>query len=139
MILPTTLNGGGVLAYGLGAYYQSHWAISVVIGQSLLGFSMSASGTICLTYAVDCYHKVAGESIVLILFVRNMIGMIFCFVCQPWLNNCGLMLTTWLIFLITTLINSSFILMVVSGKSFRRRTIRLYDKFSNPLFGELFK
>ncbi|KAG7663035.1 uncharacterized protein J8A68_003462 [[Candida] subhashii] len=49
MIIPTITNAGGLLAYGLGSYYEAHWAISVVIGQGLLGVAMGASGAICLT------------------------------------------------------------------------------------------
>lgn len=44
MLIPTVLNAAGILAYGLGAYYGRHWAISVVLGLGLMGFAMSSSG-----------------------------------------------------------------------------------------------
>ncbi|EGW35710.1 uncharacterized protein SPAPADRAFT_58909 [Spathaspora passalidarum NRRL Y-27907] len=139
MFVPTIINAAGLLAYGLGSAYGAHWAISVVVGQGFLGFAMGSTGSICLTYAVDCYHKLASESIVLILFIRNMIGMAFCFAFMPWLDGCGLKLTTWLMFMLSLIINGSFLVLIKWGKSMRRWTAPRYTKFSDPKFGELFK
>ncbi|KAG7661208.1 uncharacterized protein J8A68_005280 [[Candida] subhashii] len=139
MIIPTISNAGGLLAYGLGAYYEAHWVISVVIGQGLLGVAMGSSGAICLTYAVDSYHNLASECIVFILFIRNMIGMIFCFVFEDWLDGCGLKLTTWLMFMLSILINGSFIVFIKWGKTFRKMTMASYHKYSDPTYGEIFK
>ncbi|KAK6458913.1 putative ion transporter [Scheffersomyces xylosifermentans] len=139
MIIPTIFNAAGLLAYGLGSYYGAHWAISVVLGQGLLGFAMSAAGAICLTYAVDSYHNVASEALVLMLFVRNIIGMGFTFAIGPWMDNCGLKVTAWLLFMISILINGSFLGMIKWGKDFRRWTASRYDKYSDPTYGEIFK
>ncbi|ABN68522.2 putative ion transporter [Scheffersomyces stipitis CBS 6054] len=138
MILPTICNAAGLLAYGLGSYYGAHWAISVVIGQVFLGFAMSAAGSICLTYAVDSYHNVASESLVLMLFIRNMIGMGFTFAIQPWLVSNGLKTVTWLMFMLSIVINGSFIFMIKYGKSMRRWTATRYEKYSDLNYGELF-
>ncbi|EGW34166.1 ion transporter [Spathaspora passalidarum NRRL Y-27907] len=139
MVVPTVINAAGLLAYGLGADYGTHWAVSVVIGQGCLGFAMGSTGSICLTYAVDCYHKLASECIVLILFIRNMIGMIFCFVFIPWYVNLGLRVTTWMMFALSIGINGSFIILVKWGKDYRKWTAVRYAKYSNPMFGEIFK
>lgn len=139
MILPTLFNGGGLLAYGLSSAYGAHWAISVVVGQGCLGFAMGSSGSICLTYAIDSYPKLASEALVLMLFVRNCIGCGFTFAIQPWLDRNGLKVTTWLMFMLAMVINGSFVLMILCGKSFRRWTKERYFRFSDPMFGELFK
>ena len=139
MILPTILNAAGLLAYGLSSAYQAPWAVSVVVGQGCLGFAMGSSGSICLTYAIDSYPKLASEALVLMLFVRNCIGCGFTFAIQPWLDKNGLKLTTWLMFMLSLIINGSFILMIMFGKSFRRWTKERYYKFSDPMFGEFFK
>lgn len=139
MILPTILNAAGLLAYGLSSAYQAPWAVSVVVGQGCLGFAMGSSGSICLTYAIDSYPKLASEALVLMLFVRNCIGCGFTFAIQPWLDRNGLKLTTWLMFMLSLIINGSFILMIMFGKSFRRWTKERYYKFSDPMFGEFFK
>ncbi|EGW34487.1 ion transporter [Spathaspora passalidarum NRRL Y-27907] len=139
MVVPTIVNAAGILAYGLGLNNGIHWAIPCVIGQGCLGFAMGSSGSICLTYAVDSYHKLASECIVLILFIRNMVGMIFCFVFRPWLEGCGLAVTAWLMFMLSLLINGSFLVLIKWGKTFRKWTAPSYAKFSNPTFGELFE
>ncbi|KAG7661810.1 uncharacterized protein J8A68_004666 [[Candida] subhashii] len=139
MVIATVTNAGGLLAYGLGSDEKAHWWISVVLGQGLLGVAMGASGAICLTYAVDCYHNLASECIVFILFVRNMIGMIFCFVFESWLNGSGLKITTWTMFVLSIVINGSFIIFIKWGKTFRKMTMASYHKYSDPTYGEVFK
>lgn len=139
MIVPTILNACGLLAYGLGNANGNPWPVSVIIGVGFLGFSMSSTGAICLTYAIDCYHEMASEAMVLMLFIRNMIGMVFTLVFQYWLDRCGLTLLTWLLFMMAVIINGSFILLVIFGKRIRRYTKDRYFKISDPNFGELFK
>lgn len=139
MVIPLVTNAAGLLAYGLGSVEGTHWPVPVVLGQGLLGFAMSASGTICITYAIDCYHLMASEGVVLVLFVRNMIGMAFTFAIQPWLDHNGFRDLTWIMFALSIVINGSFILMILCGKSFRRWTKDMYLKFSDPNYGEIFK
>lgn len=126
MIIPTIFNAIGLLSYGLSAVYEINWAVSVIVGQGLLGFAMSSSGSICLTYAIDSYPKLASEGLVLMLFIRNCIGCGFTFAIQPWLNSCGLKVTTWLMFMLSILINGTFIIMLKWGKPLRYKTAKRY-------------
>lgn len=130
MIIPTILNAAGVLAYGLGLHYGASWEVSVVLGQGFLGFAMSSSGAICLTYAVDSYHNLASEGIVLMLVIRNLIGTVFTFTIQPWLDADGVKLTTWILFMLAVIINGSFLLMIKYGKACRRWTAAKYERLS---------
>lgn len=130
MIGPTLFNAGGLLAYCMGPLNGDAWAVSVVVGQGFLGFAMAAAGPICLTYAIDCYTEAASEALVFILFIRNMIGCGFTFAIQPWLNRTGLATTTWLMFMLSVVINGSFLVFIVFGKAIRRRTKNLYEKVS---------
>ncbi|CAK9436339.1 uncharacterized protein LODBEIA_P08970 [Lodderomyces beijingensis] len=139
MLVPTVINAAGILAYGLGSHYQEHWAISVIIGQGFMGFAMSSSGSICLVYAVECYEKLASESLVLMLFIRNMIGMGFTFAISPWITAQGLMGSTWVMFGLSVAINGSYLCFTQWGKDCRRWTRAKYEKISNPLYGEYFK
>lgn len=132
MIIPTILNSCGLIAYGIAANNKAAWEIPVIIGEVLLGFAMSSSGPICLSYAADCYGNLASESMVLMLFVRNMIGCGFTFGIGPWIDKSGLVETTWLMFMMATVINGSFIIMILFGKSFRRMTKGYYYKMSDP-------
>ena len=132
MAIPTVFNAGGLLAYGLSIYYGAHWFVSVGIGQALLGFSMSSSGGICLTYSVDSTPNLAKEALVLILVMRNLIGMGFTFAIGPWLDKCGVMETTCLMFMLSVLINAPFILFLKYGKSLRIMTKARYERYSDP-------
>lgn len=136
MIVPTILNAGGLLAYGLGANAGAHWAIPTVLGQGLLGFSMASTGAITFTYVVDSYHKLASETLVLMLFARNLIGTAFTFAFQPWLDACGLSLTTWLLFMMSLVINGTFVFFIYYGKSIRRWTAPTYEKYCDPNYGD---
>lgn len=139
MIVPTITNAVGLLTYGLANHNGAPWPVSVIIGIGFLGFSMSSTGGICLTYSIDSYHQMASEAMVLMLFIRNMIGMVFTLTFQYWLDRCGLKLLTWLLFMMSLVINGTFIIFILYGKKFRRYTKDKYLKFSNPLYGEIFK
>ena len=139
MLVPTILNAGGILAYGLGAYYGSHWAIPVVLGLGLMGFAMSSSGAICLVYAVECYEQLASESLVLILFIRNMIGMGFSFAISPWIAAQGMMTTTFTMFALSVVVNASYLFMIWKGKAIRRWSRARYEKVTVPTYGDIFR
>lgn len=126
MIVPTLLNAAGLLAYGLASVNRNPWPVSVVIGQGFLGFAMSSSGPICLTYTIDSYPKLASDSLVLMLFTRNMIGCGFTFAIDPWINKDGLVQTTWLMFMLSVVINGGFVVFLIWGKTFRIKTRRIY-------------
>jgi Major Facilitator Superfamily len=82
LIMPAILNSAGLLMYGLGAYNGLSWVISAGVGTAFIGFGIGSGGAICLTYAIDAYPGIAAESMVLILFVRNVIGFAFTFAIQ---------------------------------------------------------
>lgn len=138
MVLPTILNAAGLLAYGLGTGYGVHWFIPVGIGQFCVGFANGSSGGITLTYVIDCYPKLASEALVLMLFIRNVFGMGFCFAIQPWIKTDGLKLTSWLMFMLSLIFNGSFLVFIKWGKNFRRWTTERYYKYSDPKNSKLY-
>ena len=77
LIVPALINTAGLLMYGIGAYRGLHWIISAGVGTGFIGFGIGAGGAIGLTYAIDCYPGIAAESMVLILFIRNVLGLLF--------------------------------------------------------------
>lgn len=129
------INAAGLLAYGLASVNVEPWPISVILGQGFLGFAMSSSGPITMTYAIECYPKLASEGLVLMLFVRNLIGCGFTWALQAWLDHNGLTVVTWLMFMLSIIINGAFIIFIFWGKSFRRKTRSQYYRFSSNDFG----
>jgi len=77
LIVPALINTAGLLMYGIGAYRGLHWIISAGIGTGFIGFGLGAGGAIGLTYTIDCYPEIAAESMVLVLFIRNVLGLLF--------------------------------------------------------------
>lgn len=129
------INAAGLLAYGLASSNVEPWPISVVLGQGFLGFAMSSSGPITMTYAIECYPKLASEGLVLMLFVRNLIGCGFTWALQAWLDHNGLTVVTWLMFMLSIIINGAFVIFILWGKSFRRATRANYYRLSDKNFG----
>ncbi|KAL2072383.1 hypothetical protein VTL71DRAFT_11726 [Oculimacula yallundae] len=122
MLLPAFINTGGLLMYGLGAYYEMHWILSAGFGTACIAFGIGSGGAIAITYAVDCYTLVASEALVLMLFVRNLFGMGFTFAIQPWLAADGLKATSIIMSMICLVSNLSFLGMVFFGKRMRKWT-----------------
>ncbi|PVH73712.1 MFS general substrate transporter [Cadophora sp. DSE1049] len=69
MLIPSIINSGGLLMYGLGAFYGLPWILSAGFGTGCIAFGTGSGGAIAITYAVDCYSLVASEALVLMLFV----------------------------------------------------------------------
>lgn len=82
LLVPAIINSVGILLYGLGGYNGWHWMVSAGVGTAFIGFGIGSGGAIGLTYAIDCYPHIAAESMVLILFMRNVLGFGFTFAIQ---------------------------------------------------------
>lgn len=134
LILPAIINSAGLLMYGLGVNAGVHWICPAGFGMGCLGFGMGSGGAIVLTYALDCYPQLQSESMVMILFLRNMIGMGFTFAIQPWLDTDGMVTTTWLMFMLSMVFNFSCLIFIQWGKQWRKKTKNIYLKFSDPNF-----
>lgn len=139
MIVPTILNGAGILAYGLGLNAGVNWGIPVVLGIGLMGFASGSTGSIVLSYAYDCYEKLGPEALVVILVIRNAVGAGFSFGLEPWLAADGLVRTTWFMFLISMVFNGGFIFFILYGKKFRKWTAPRFDHLSDPNYSTIKK
>lgn len=134
LLLPAVINSAGILLYGLGVNAGINWIGPAGFGMGFLGFGMGAGGGIILTYALDCYPTLQSESMVMILFIRNMIGMGFTFAIQPWLDANGVVTTTWLMFMLSMVFNFSCLIFIKWGKIIRIKSKDFYVKCSDPHF-----
>ncbi|GMM28043.1 hypothetical protein DAMA08_007590 [Martiniozyma asiatica (nom. inval.)] len=132
LLLPAVINSAGLLMYGLGSNAGVKWILPAGFGMAFLGFGMGSGGAIVLTYAIDCYPEMQSECMVLMLFIRNMIGTGFTFAIQPWLDTDGIVKTTWLMFMLSMVFNFSFLIFIQWGKKFRIMTKKSYIKFCDP-------
>ncbi|OJD25739.1 hypothetical protein ACJ73_02896 [Blastomyces percursus] len=58
------------------------WIPPAGFGMVFIAFGIGSGGAIAITYAVDCYPLIASENLVLMLFIRNIIGCGFTFASQ---------------------------------------------------------
>lgn len=112
--------------YGIGGYRGLPWILSAGVGTALIGFGIGSGGAICLTYAVDCYPGIAAESMVLILFARDVLGLAFTAAVQPWIDSMGGQAATGCMAAICLVSGMSLLIMTTWGKTFRARTARSY-------------
>lgn len=82
MAIPAVINMAGLLMYGVGAANEEHWIVSAGFGTAFIAFGIGSGGAIAITYAIDCYPEIASESLVLMLFVRSLLGCGFTFAIQ---------------------------------------------------------
>ncbi|EFE40128.1 MFS transporter, putative [Trichophyton verrucosum HKI 0517] len=82
MIIPAIVNTAGLLMYGLGALNGVMWIMPAGFGMVFIAFGIGSGAAIAITYAVDCYPKMASEALVFMLFLGNLIGTGFTFAIQ---------------------------------------------------------
>ncbi|CDK29512.1 unnamed protein product [Kuraishia capsulata CBS 1993] len=131
ILLPAVINSAGILMYGLGINAGVHWILPGGFGMAFMGFGIGSAGALTITYSLDCYPDMQSEGLVLMLFLRNMIGMGFTFAIQPWLDRDGMSTTTWLMFMLSMIFNFSCLIFIKWGKYYRKQTKQFYLKYSD--------
>ncbi|KAH6866043.1 hypothetical protein B0T10DRAFT_82607 [Thelonectria olida] len=90
LALPLAIQtAGSVLMAGLGIAYTVPWPL-VAFGFGLLGFNLGATGSIALSYSMDCYHDILGDAMVGVVFSRNVLSVVILFTLTPWIEVMGL-------------------------------------------------
>ncbi|KAL4782351.1 major facilitator superfamily domain-containing protein [Aspergillus varians] len=88
-LIPMILHPAGSILYGVGAAHHIHWVgIAFGLGFACVGVVMGS--TIALTYVVDCYKEVAGETLISVILFRNTIGFAFIYAILPMVDSMGL-------------------------------------------------
>lgn len=72
-IVPLILHPAGCILYGVGAAHQIHWA-GLCVGVAIVTAAIVMGATLALSYAVDCYKEIAGEAVITVILIRNIIG-----------------------------------------------------------------
>lgn len=129
LLISGIMSAAGLITWGVGAYHDVHW-IGLVFGLGMLTFGCVTGGSIAVSYNADCFKKIAGETTVSIMLIRNTIGFAISYAITPWWTNQGLQncfITAGMVSLACTF---TFLIMIVYGKSFRRRSIPAYRKYT---------
>ncbi|KAH6661539.1 major facilitator superfamily protein, partial [Plectosphaerella plurivora] len=115
------VGAGGLLLWGVGADHGLHW-IGLAFGLALMNFAIVAGGGIAVSYNVDCFKEIGGETMVSVMIIRNTIGFAFGYAITPWYTNMGLTNCFIMAACLCIAFNASFLLMLKWGKGLRKRS-----------------
>ncbi|GAB7356919.1 hypothetical protein MBLNU459_g7771t1 [Dothideomycetes sp. NU459] len=113
---------------GVGAYHDVHW-VGLVFGLGMLTFGVITGGSIALSYNVDCFKEISGESMSAVIVIRNSIGFGISYAITPWYTNNGLQncfITAGMLSLACTF---TFLGMIWKGKDLRRLSAKTYWRY----------
>ena len=123
------ISTAGLITWGVGAYHGVHW-IGLVFGLGMLTFGCVTGGSIAVSYNVDCFKEIAGETTVSIMVIRNTIGFGISYAITPWWQTQGLQNCFITAGMISIACTFTFFGMIVYGKRLRRWSVPAYEKYS---------
>ncbi|KAJ5547180.1 hypothetical protein N7494_004765 [Penicillium frequentans] len=88
IILPAIIGPMGVLTFGICTADRLTW-VGAAFGYAMQGFGVTAISNIVVTYAVDSYHQLAGEALVIVFVIRNTIAMLLSLYTVNWQESTG--------------------------------------------------
>ncbi|KAH7028154.1 major facilitator superfamily domain-containing protein [Microdochium trichocladiopsis] len=122
------VSSGGLILWGVGAYHDLPW-IGLVFGLGMLTFGVVTGGSIAVSYNVDCFKEIAGETTVSVMIIRNTIGFGFSYGITPWWTNTGLQNCFIAAAMISIACTATFFVFILFGKRIRRWSIPAYQGF----------
>jgi hypothetical protein len=123
-VLPISgvISAAGLIIWGVGASRSIHWA-GLVFGLGMLTFGVVTGGAIAVSYNVDCFKGIAGETTVSVIVIRNTIGFAFSYAITPWWTGQGLQNCFVTAAMISIACTATFGVMIVYGKRIRRWSV----------------
>ncbi|KAJ5814625.1 hypothetical protein N7474_006402 [Penicillium riverlandense] len=89
IILPAVIGPIGVLTFGICTARHLSW-VGAAFGYAMQGFGLTAVSNVVVTYAVDSYHQVAGEALVVVFVIRNTIATLLALYTVNWQEATGI-------------------------------------------------
>ncbi|KAL2826176.1 major facilitator superfamily domain-containing protein [Aspergillus pseudoustus] len=124
-LVALVVHPAGCLLYGVGASYGIHWG-GIVVGLGLIAMTFPLGSCLAYTYVLDSYREMAGEGLVSVILVRNMMGFAFGYAVVPMINTLSVRYAFVLIAVLGELLWLTGMAMIYFGKPFRRATARKY-------------
>ncbi|RDW68190.1 MFS general substrate transporter-1 [Coleophoma crateriformis] len=128
MLLPAIIGPAGLILWGVGADHGIHF-MGLIIGLGMLVFGLICASSISLSYDVDCFKDLAGETMIAVIIFRNTLGFGFSYAITPWINAQGLTKTFVAVGMISLVCTSSFLAMIKFGKALRRFSTTKYWEY----------
>ncbi|EXJ83491.1 hypothetical protein A1O1_07114 [Capronia coronata CBS 617.96] len=127
-----TLATAGLILWGVGAAHQIHF-MGLIIGLGMTSFGIVSGGSTALAYDVDCFKEIAGETVVLVIVIRNTMGFAMNYGITPWLENTGTQNCFIAVAFLCLFCSFSFLFMTVWGKKLRRASAKKYWEYVDTL------
>ncbi|KIX95713.1 uncharacterized protein Z520_08420 [Fonsecaea multimorphosa CBS 102226] len=127
-----TLATAGLILWGVGAAHQIQF-MGLIIGLGMTSFGIVSGGSTSLAYDVDCFKEIAGETVVLVIVIRNTMGFGMNYGITPWLENTGTQNCFIAVAFLCLFCNFSFLFMTVWGKKLRRMSAKKYWEYVDTL------
>lgn len=128
LVISGVLSAAGLITWGLGAYHGVHW-VGLVFGLGLLTFGCVTGGSIAVSYNVDCFKEIGGETTVSVILIRNTIGFGFSYAITPWYTAQGLQNCFITAGMVSVVCTFTFLIMIVYGKRMRRWSAPAFRKY----------
>ncbi|KAK5263776.1 hypothetical protein LTR99_010879 [Exophiala xenobiotica] len=127
-----TLATAGLILWGVGAAHHTHF-MGLIIGLGMTSFGIVSGGSTSLAYDVDCFKEIAGESVVLVIVIRNTMGFGVSYGITPWLESTGTQNCFIAVAFLCLFCNFSFLFMTVWGKKLRQFSAKKYWEYVDTL------
>lgn len=128
LLISGVLCAAGLILWGVGAARDVHW-FGLIFGLGLLAFSCVCGGSIALSYDVDCFKEISGESMISIMIIRNTMGFAVSYGIDPWIDHMGLQNCFITAAMVALACTYTFFPMVWFGKQLRRYSARKYWEY----------
>ncbi|KAI1613026.1 synaptic vesicle transporter [Exophiala viscosa] len=128
----TPFVAAGLLMFGIGLNDGLPWPV-VCIGLGLSAFGTTPAISLSLTYLTDAYSEIISDSLVAVVFVKNLCPTALVFAMTPWINAMGLsnvFITATVVFVVVLLGNIIFIMF---GRRFRINSAAKYRYYAEDL------
>ncbi|KAK3626956.1 hypothetical protein LTR56_019495 [Elasticomyces elasticus] len=129
--IPFQLAGSWWFAYSLAG--GKSW-VQVAFGYGMSNFGSAPIQAIALTYLIDAYGEIVGDSLTAVTFVRNLMSTIFVFAMPAWVDAVGVPNVFNTIGAIAATILSCAAIFLWKGKHFRVKTAKVYKHWAERQF-----
>lgn len=118
----------GLILWGVGAANNVQF-MGPIVGSCMLAFGVVCGGATALSYNVDCFKELGGETLISVVIIRNTIGFAFSYAITPWIESQGLVKCFIAVGMVALATTGTFLLMIVWGKAMRRYSAKRYWEY----------
>lgn len=125
LFITLLISPAGLIMFGVGA--DKVWPREAIyVGLGFIGFGWGSIGDTAMSYLMDSYPDIVIQGMVGVSIINNTLACVFTFVCSYWLDGSGTA-NTYIVLAVIDFVSIAFIIPALYwGKSWRRRTKRIY-------------